>query len=144
MTQVGQYAIFRSGLTSQVVWHHLRVSISKLSRVTGENRIATSFEGRHVRWPSRDPPSSVAPGSSKMRWVATILKELGGFGRFMRNGRHFRISSYSYNGEVTKMTWPWVIRIQILRYTFNRYWWPQATVSYWSYVSYSQGVVAIF
>ena len=42
--------IFRSGLTSQVVWHHLCVSIFILSRVIGEKRIVTSCD---LIWPSR-------------------------------------------------------------------------------------------
>ena len=46
--------IFLSGMTSQVLWHHLCVSISILSRVIDEKRIVTSF---HFRWPSRDPPN---------------------------------------------------------------------------------------
>ena len=52
------------------------------------------------------PRSSVAPGSSQMEWVAMILKELGGFGWFMWNEKHFHISPQAYNGEVTKLTWP--------------------------------------
>ena len=43
-------------------------------------------------WPPRNPQSSVAPGASQMGWVAIILKELGGFGRFMRNRKYFHIS----------------------------------------------------
>ena len=44
--------IFRNSLTSQVVWHHLCVSISIMSQVIGENQILTSFD---IRWPPRDP-----------------------------------------------------------------------------------------
>ena len=95
--------IFWSGSTSQVVWHHLRVSISFLSRLIGEKRIVTSFD---LRWPPRDPQSSVAPRSAEMGWVAVILKELAGFDRFMRNGKHFHVCPEAYNGEVTKLTWP--------------------------------------
>ena len=39
-----------------------------------------------------------------MGLVAMILKELGGFYRFMRNGQHFHISPKDYNGEVTELT----------------------------------------
>ena len=81
--------ILPSGLTSQVVWHHLRVSISIMSWAIGEERIVTSCDLRRT---SRDPRSSVAPGSSQMGWVVMILKELGVFGQFMRNGKHFHIS----------------------------------------------------
>ena len=88
MTQANMH-IFRSGLTSRVVWYHLRVCISILSRLIGEKRIVTSFD---LRRPPRDHRSSVAPGSSQMGWTAMILKELGSFGRSMRNGKHFHIS----------------------------------------------------
>ena len=40
--------ILRRGLTNQVVWHHLRVSISTLLRVIGEERIVTSCD---LSWP---------------------------------------------------------------------------------------------
>ena len=49
----------------------------------------TSFD---IRWPLRDPRSSVAPGSAQMGWVTMILEKLGGFDRFMRNGEYFHIS----------------------------------------------------
>ena len=62
--------VYRSVLTSQVVWHHLRVSISNLSRVIGQTRIVISCD---LRWPSRDPQLLVAPGPSQMRWVIVIL-----------------------------------------------------------------------
>ena len=42
--------IFRSGSTSQVVWHHLRVSISILLRLIGKKLIVTSFDFRPP-WP---------------------------------------------------------------------------------------------
>ena len=48
----------------------------------------TSFD---LGWTPRDPRSSVTSGLSQMGWVAMILKELGGFCRFMRNGKHFHI-----------------------------------------------------
>ena len=78
--------IFRRSLTSKVAWHHLRVSISILSRVIGEKRIAASCD---LRWSSRDPRSSTARGSSQKGWVAMIPKELGGFGWFIETGSNF-------------------------------------------------------
>ena len=81
--------ILLSGSMSQVVWNHLRVSVSIPSRLVVEKPIVTSFD---LRWPPRELRSSLAPGSGQMWWVATILKELGDFGRFMRNGKHLHIS----------------------------------------------------
>ena len=71
--------IFRTGLTSQVIWHHLHVSISIMSRVIDEKRIVTSCD---LRWPSRDSQSrsSVAPRSSWMGWVVIRGVALGGVG----------------------------------------------------------------
>ena len=78
--------IFRSDLTSHVVWHHLRVSISILSRVIGKKVSVTSID---LRWPPGDHQSSVAPEPSQIGWVAMILKELVGFVWLMRNRKHF-------------------------------------------------------
>ena len=78
--------ILRSGSTSQVVWHHLRVSISMLSRLTGEKRIVTS--GDHPV----TSDSQLHPDLHRWGLVTMILKELGSFDWFMRNGKYFHIS----------------------------------------------------
>ena len=46
MTQVCQYPYFLNRLNRQVIWHHLCVSISILSRLIDEKRIVTSFDLR--------------------------------------------------------------------------------------------------
>ena len=49
-----------------------------------------------------------------------ILKELGGFGSWIRT--HFIISPSACNVKVTSLTWPQVTDIQILRFINYTYW----------------------
>ena len=37
----------------------------------------------------------------------------------------------TYNGEVAKLTWPWVMNIDIPRYTFYRYWYRHQLLNVW-------------
>ena len=76
-----------------------------------EKRIATSCE---LKWPSCEPQSSVAPGSSQMGWVSWLWKnwvvsvsscETGSFCKFP-------------NRKVTILTWHWVARIKTPGRTF--------------------------
>ena len=98
--------IFRSGLITQVNWHHLHVSISTLSRVIGE-----LLHPDHHRWSGWS--------WSWKNWVASVsLCETGSIFIFPHRFR--------YKREVTKLTWLWVTRIKIPRYTFYSYLWPRA------------------
>ena len=95
MTQVGQYTntSYSKRLdVPRIVWHHLRVSVSILSRLIAETRIVTSFD---LIWPqvtSPWPPIVSCIRIITEAWVAMIQKELGGFGRFMRDVKYFHIS----------------------------------------------------
>ena len=148
MTHVGQYAHPPKRLGEQksfgtiaLQWcqMHWRVSVSIRSPLISEKRVVTSFD---LRWPPRKPRSLVTPGSAQMWWVTMILKDF--FVRFMRNWKHYHISPYAYNGEVTKSIWPLVTRIKTLIHAFYMYRSPQAIVlvSCWSYVNCSHNVIA--
>ena len=89
-TGVGQYAYLPRRLDEPSRLAPFARLYLHLSWFIGKNRTSTSFD---LRWPPRDPQSSVAYWSSQMGWVSMILKELGGFGWFMWNGKHFHISS---------------------------------------------------
>ena len=64
MTQVCQYAYFCGQMARKVAWHHLCVSVSIISRFTGEKRFVSSCDRR---WPFRGPRSTVALLSSQIR-----------------------------------------------------------------------------
>ena len=89
-TGVGQYAYLPRRLDEPSRLAPFARLYLHLSWFIGKNRTSTSFD---LRWPPCDPQSSVAYWSSQMGWVSMILKELGGFGWFMWNGKNFHISS---------------------------------------------------
>ena len=80
-------------ISFQAAWRaksfgNICVSISPCCR-----ELLAKKNGLWPRWPSRDPRSTVAPGSSQMGWVVTILNEMVVVGWFMQNRKHFHISS---------------------------------------------------
>ena len=117
--------IFRSGLTSLVVWHHLRVSISILSRVIGEKLIVNSYDLRMTfPWPSAMSCTRIITDGGEWSWS---WKNLVVSVSLCETGRIF-IFPHRLIGEVTQLNWHWVPKVKILRHTFYRYRWPHAVV----------------
>ena len=73
-------------------------------------------------------------GSSRMAWHKAMLRYLALSPSYFWKKKHLNIFLLPYNGLVRKLTWPQVTDIQILRYTFCRYWCPNQNLKFscWS------------
>ena len=93
-----------------------------------KNLIVTSCD---LRWPSRAPRSSAAPGSSQIGWVVLMMKELGGGGVQLVDAKREAFSYFpiglqcKWGCHETDLIWGHQDK-KNPRNVRYRYWWPHA------------------
>ena len=71
--------------------------------------------------------------------ILPVIRCLSVSNGFLPKEAPFIFLPLPYNGEVAKLTWPWVTDIKIPRYTFYKYWYGYQSlkVSMWSGIQWS-------
>jgi hypothetical protein len=76
---------------------------------------------RDLAWPGvtflRGHRTTNTPWMSRMAQINMFWLELGRFVEYSRNRKHLNFPPLTYNGEVTKLTWPQVTDMKNPRYT---------------------------
>ena len=90
----------------RTLWHLSHVCISFLSKVIGKN---VRWPHDVIKWPqmtfSRGKWCNIAPVAPSIAYLVMILDELSRSDAYLR---YLFFSPLTYNGEVTKLTWPQV------------------------------------